>query len=76
MLQLGASFCILQIQTEKQVEHHAETESKTPCEIEYEECLNGKSFYLFDHDVVGCNCSCWYGGQHCEKQTWLDWVRI
>ena len=71
-------FCIYQANSEKKVGHHSEIESESPSEKECKKyCLNGgKSYYLVDEDIVGCNCTWLYGGKRCEKYMWWDQVRF
>ena len=58
-LPVAASLCIYQAHTEKKVGHHGKIESQVPCENLYKKyCLNGGEwYYLFDEDIVGCNCT-------------------
>ena len=74
ILLVAASLCIYQAQTENKVGHHSEIKSQGPCENDYKKnCLNGgECYYLVDEDIVGCNCTCLYGGKRCEKYMWWD----
>ena len=73
-LLVAASFCIYQAQTENKLGHHSKIKSQAPCENEYKKyCLNGgECCYLVDEDIVGCNCTWFYGGKRCEKYMWWD----
>ena len=65
-LQIEATgFSINQLYSEKNVGHHSEIESESPCEKEYKKyCFNGgECYYLVDEDIVGCNCTWLYGGK-------------
>ena len=57
--------CICQTKSEKEVGHHSENKSESPCEKEYKKyCLKrGECYYLDDEDIVGCNCTWLYGGK-------------
>ena len=73
VLLVGAGYCIYRVHTEKKVGHHSEIKSQSPCKIEYKHyCSNDECYYLVDEDIVGYNCSWWYGGQRCEKYIWWD----
>ena len=50
----ATGFCIYQVNSEKQVGHHSEIKSESPCEKEYKKyCLNGgECYYLVDEDIV------------------------
>ena len=65
-------FCIYQVKSEKKVGHHSEIKSEVPCEKEYKKYRvnGGEGYYLDDEDIVGCNCTCMYGGKRCEKYMW------
>ena len=78
LLIVAARFWIYQAHTENKVGHHSETKSQGPCEHAYKKyCLNGgECHYLVDEDIVGCNCTCLYGGKRCEKSMWWDYVTI
>ena len=74
-LQLAATgFCIYHVNSEKNVGHHSEIKSGSPCENEYKKyCLNvGKCSYLVDEVIVGCNFTWLYGGKRGEKYMWWD----
>ena len=51
---------------------YTEIKIQIPCENEYKKyCLNGgECHYLFNEDIVGCNCTWFYGGKCCEKYMW------
>ena len=51
----------------KKVGQHSEIQSESPHVNEYSNCLNGECYYPVDEDIIGCNCSWWYGGKRCEK---------
>ena len=74
ILLVAASFGIYQAQTEIKVGLHSKIKSQGPCENEYKKyCLNGaECYYLIDEDIVGCNCTWFYGGKRCEKYMWWD----
>ena len=78
ILLVAASFCIYQAQTENKVGHHSKIKSQGPCENEYKKFFfnGGECYYLVDEDIVGCNCTWFYGGKRCEKYMWWDYVRI
>ena len=61
-------------QVNPKVGHHRENKSESPCGKEYKKyCLNGGvCYYLFDEDIVRCNCTWLYGGKRCEKYMWWD----
>ena len=66
VLPLGVTgFCIYQANSEKNVDHHSEIKSESPCEKEYKKyCLNGGDcHYLVDEDIIACSCTCLYGGK-------------
>ena len=65
-------FCIYQANSEKNVGHHSEIKSESPCEKEYKKyCLNGgECYYLNDEDILACNFTWLYGGKRCEKHMW------
>ena len=73
-LLVAASFCIYQAHTENKMGHHSKIKSQGPCENDYKKyCLNsGECYYLVDEDIVGCNCTWFYGGKRCEKYMWWD----
>ena len=73
-LLVAASFGIYQAQTEVKMGHHSKIKSQGPCENECKKyCLNGgECYYLVDEDIVGCNCTWFYGGKRCEKYMWWD----
>ena len=66
------------INPEKKVGQYSEIKIQKPCENEYEKyCLNGgECYYLIDDDIVGCNCTWFYGGKRCEKYKWWTYVRL
>ena len=68
-LQVAASFCIYQAQTENKVRHHSKIKSQALCENEYKMySLNGgECYYLVYEDIVGCDCTWLYGGKGCEE---------
>ena len=74
ILLVAVSFCIYQAHTENKVGHHSKIKIQGPCENEYKKyCLNGgECYYLFDEDIVGCNCTWLYRGKRCEKYMWWD----
>ena len=74
ILLVGASFFIYQAQTENKVGHQRKIKSQGPRGNQYKKyCLNGgKCSYLVDVDIVGCNCTWFYGGKRCEKYMWWD----
>ena len=74
-LRLAATgFSIYQLNSEKKVGQHSEIKSESPFEKEYKKyCLNGgECFYLVNEDIVGCNCTWFYGGKRSGKYMW--WV--
>ena len=68
----ATGFCIYQVNSRKNLGHHSEVKSESPCEKEYKKyCLNGSEcYYLVDEDIVACNCTRLYGGRRCEKYMW------
>ena len=58
-------FCIYQAKSEKNVGHHSEIKSESPCEKEYKKyCMNGGDcYYLVEGDIVACNCAWLFGGK-------------
>ena len=54
---------------QKKYGQYSGIKSQNPCENEYKKyCLNGgERYYLNDEDVLGCNCTWFYGGKRCEK---------
>ena len=72
ILIVAASFCIYQAHTENKLGHQSKIKSQGPSKIQYKKyCLNGGEFYyLVDEDIVGCNCTMFYGGTRCEKYIW------
>ena len=78
ILLVAANFCTYQAQTENKVGHLSRIKSQIPCENEYKKyCLNGgECYYLLDEDILGCNCTCFYGGKRCKRYMWWDKVRI
>ena len=58
-------FCKYQLNSEKEVGHHSEIKSESPCEKDYNNyCLNGSECYsLVDEDIVAFSCTWLYGGQ-------------
>ena len=67
-----ASFCMYWVYPEKNVGQYSEIKVQSPCENEYKKyCLNGgECYYLIDEDIVGFNCTWFYGGKHCEIYLW------
>ena len=65
-------FSIYQLNSEKKVGHHSEIKSENPCEKGYKNYFlnGGECCYLVDEDIVGCNCTWFYGGKRCEKYMW------
>ena len=59
-------------QVKPKVGHYSEIKSESLCENEYKKyCMNeGECYYLADEDIVGCNCTWFYGGKLCEKYMW------
>ena len=72
LLLAATGFCIYQVNSETKVRHLSEIKSESPCKNEYQRfCLNGgECYYLFDENIVGCNCTWLYGGKRCEKYMW------
>ena len=72
LLLAATGFCIYQANSEKKVEHYSAIKSESPCGKECKKyCLNvGECYYLFDEDIVACNCTWLYGGKRCEKYMW------
>ena len=68
-LLVTASFCMYSVYPEKNVGQYSEINFQIPCENEYKMfCLSGgKSFHLVDEDIVGCNCTWFYGGKPGEN---------
>ena len=57
-----ASFCTNRAYPEKKVGQHIGITIQNRCKIEYEDyCLNGECYYALEEDIVGCNCSGFYG---------------
>ena len=56
---------------DKSREKYSEIKIQNPCENEYKKyCLHGgECFHLIDEDIVGCNCTWFYGGKR-EKRIW------
>ena len=69
ILLVAASFSINQVQTENKVVQQIKIKNQVPCEKECKKyCLNGgECWYLVDEDIVGCNCTWFYGGERCKK---------
>ena len=65
LLLAATGYCIYQLNSEKKMGHHCEIKIESPCEKEYKKfCLNGgECYYLVDEDLVGCNCTWFYGGK-------------
>ena len=63
-----------QVKYEKKVGHHSEIESESPLEKKYKKfCLNGSEcYYLFDENIVACNCTWLYGRKRREKYMWWN----
>ena len=57
LLLAETGFCIYQVYSEKNVGHHSEIKSESPCEKRNKKfCLNGGECYsLVGEDVVACN---------------------
>ena len=71
ILLVTASFCIYRAYPEKKVGQHSEIKMQNPCKNEYKDyCVNGECYYVLEEDIVGCNCSWYYGGKRCEKYMW------
>ena len=62
-------FGIYQLNSEKKVGHHSEIKSESLCKKAHKKyCLNGfECYYLVDEDIVGCNCTGFYGRKRCEN---------
>ena len=69
-----ASFCMYWVYPEKNLGQNSENKIQNPCKNEYKKyCLNGgECYYLNDEDVVGCNCTWFYGVKVCEKKYVVD----
>ena len=67
-----ATFCMYWVYPEKNVGQHRGIKVQNPCEIEYKKyCFNGSEcYYLIDEDIVGRNCTLFYGRKRCEKYMW------
>ena len=65
ILMVTASFCMYWVYLEKKVGQYSEIKIQNPGENEYKKyCSNGgESYYLIDEDIVGCNCTWFYGGK-------------
>ena len=76
ILLVAASFCISQAQTENKVGHHSQIKCESPFGKKYKKyCLNdGECYYLVDENIVGCNCTWFYGGKRCDKC--LSWTQV
>ena len=72
ILLVTASFSMQWVYPEKNVGQYSGVKIQNPCENEHRKyCLNGgERFYLIDEDIVGCNCTLYYGGKCCEKYIW------
>ena len=62
-------FCTYQVKSEKKVGHHSEIKNESHCEKDYKKysLKGGECYYLYDEDIVGCNCTWLHGGKRCEK---------
>ena len=67
-----ASSCMYCVYPEKTVGQYMKIKIQNLCENEYKKfCLNGgECYYLFDENIVGCNCTWFYGGKRWEKYMW------
>ena len=67
-----ASFCMYWVYPEKNVGQYSEFKIQNPGENEYKKfCLNGgECYYLIDEEIVGCNCTSFFGGKCCKKDMW------
>ena len=65
LLLVATGFCIYQVKSEKKVGHHSEIKSESPCKKEYKRYYsNGvECYYLDDEDILGFNCTWFYGGK-------------
>ena len=53
MFLLGAGFSVYQSHIEKNVEHHSEAITQSPCEKKFKyHCLNGGCYYLVDENIL------------------------
>ena len=76
LLIAAPGFCIHQVISEKNVGHHSEIKTESPCGEQHKKyCLNGSEcYYLVGEDIVGCICTWLYGRQRCEKYMWWTYV--
>ena len=65
LLLAATGFCIYQVRSEKKVGHHSQIKRESPCEKEYKKCclIGGECYFPVDEDILGCNCTCLYGGK-------------
>ena len=71
---VAAIFSRNQAHTENNLGHHSEIKSQGPCKNEDNKfCLNGgKSCYLVNEDIVGCNYICFYGDKRYNRYMWWN----
>ena len=72
----ATGFCLYERKSGKKVGHHSKIKGESPCKKEYKKyCLNGgECYHLVEKDIVGCNCTWFYGGKRCEKYMW--WTQV
>ena len=78
ILLVTASFCKYWVYPQKKVRQYGGMKIQNLCENDYKKCcLNGgECYYLIDEDILGCNCTRFYGRKRCEKSMWWTEVRL